>query len=408
MKIYYNPEVRNSYNFIANPQNKTSIKCENECGDKLLDTPQSIYNRIKIISFGQKMVNKDESNSKYSLNSFAGCLVGGAIGDALGAPVEFMKLKKIKTLYGENGITYITQDKKGRIGFTDDTQLTMFTADGVIKSALKHFNAKQQPDYNMIFSSYQDWYKTCAQAQRVNHGWISELDDLLSTGGSGKTCMNTLSQDKMGSVEKPINNSKGTGGIMRVAPIGLLYHRYPENAFDIAVNCAALTHGNPNAYLSAGVYSAIIANIINGEPLETAIDHSIEILKTKPDSKELIDIVDKAKELASNADIAPIDAINQLGKGWNGDEALAIAIYCALKTPDDFRQVIVNASNHDGDSDTVASIAGGISGAYLGYNNLPKDLISSLPMENVLFELANDLFQCPRNIQSAKQRYNME
>lgn len=388
----------------------TPIKAKNNnasvpAGRNVTSLPNYLLSYYNKISFGNLSMKKNESKS--NIKHFAGCMVGGAVGDAFGSPIEFMKLEKIKKVYGEQGLDFLTQDKKGNLGFTDDTQLTMFTADGIIKSALKGFDENSEPEYGMVFNSYRDWYSTCAEAQQVDHGWISNIDGLLSKGGSGKTCMSVLSQDKMGSIEHPINDAKGTGGIMRVAPVGLLYHKNPENAFKVAANCAALTHGNPNAYLSAGVYAAIIANIINGEDLENSIDNAVQILAAKENSGELLALIEKSKSFAKNEEIKPIDAITQLGQGWNGDEALAISIYCVLKTPNDFKQVIMNASNHDGDSDTVASIAGGISGAYLGYDGIPDELVQKLPMKKELIELADDLLNCP-NIQKADKKYKIK
>jgi ADP-ribosylglycohydrolase len=118
-------------------------------------------------------------------------------------------------------------------------------------------------------------------------------------------------------------------------------------------------------------------------------------------------LLNKAKKLAGE-DIEPTEAVKQLGLGWDGDEALAIAVYSVLKTPNDFQQVLVNACNHDGDSDTVGSIAGGIMGTYLGYDGIPNEFKEKVELENELKDLACDLLTNPKEIKQRKRRYPIQ
>ena len=347
MNILTNSHV---YTYKTNLINKNRQMYLNEkksnnnlSSDFLQITPNSYYNKMQVCSF---MKSKKKNNLSHNIDKYAGCIIGGAIGDAFGAPVEFMKLKKIKKRFGENGITYLTENKRNIINFTDDTQLTMFTADGLLKSAAAHhFNSVCPPDYDIMFDSYRTWYKLCAEGKKQNKGWISEIEDLQGTRGSGKTCMAALSQDVKGSIEEPLNNAKTSGGVMRSAPIGLMYYKNPDIAFDIGAKCAALTHGHPDGYLSAGTYAAIIANIVSGKNISEAVADSISILRTKENSNDLADMLEKAVSLSKQDDLTPSEAIKNLGQGWYGDEALAIAIYCNLKTPDDYKQVLIITNN---------------------------------------------------------------
>ena len=103
--------------------------------------------------------------------------------------------------------------------------------------------------------------------------------------------MTSLKRGIPGSVDKPINDSMGNGGIMKTAPIGLMYNKNPKLAFEIGVNIAALTHGHPNAYLPAGFLSSLIADLVNDVPLEKAIEKykelgaEITIIKANTDGK---------------------------------------------------------------------------------------------------------------------------
>ena len=331
------------------------------------------------------------------IERFEGCLLGSAIGDAFGAPIEFMKINKIKKTFGSQGLTELVKDKNKTFSISDDTQLTLFTADGLIKSALKN---KSKINYSIIFNSYKDWYKLCTLGKNVNSGWISKIEGLKGKTRSGNTCMSVFSNNSYGSIQTPLNQSRTCGGVMRVSPIGLFYNSSAKEAFDIATNCTALSHGHPDAYLSAGVYAAIIADIVQDKPIEIAIKNSLKILKSKKDSEHLVEQIEKAVDLAKKE-----SDISQLGMGWNGDEAIAMAIYSVLKHPNNYKQTIITAANHSGDSDTVASIAGGISGAYLGINSIPKDFTEKIEQRNALKTLAEDLNSGISNIKQAKRRY---
>jgi ADP-ribosylglycohydrolase len=109
----------------------------------------------------------------------------------------------------------------------------------------------------------------------------------------------------------------------------------------------------------------------------------------------LKNLVDKAVELA-DADLNDVDAIGQLGEGWVGDEALAIAIYCALKHYDSFEDAVVAAVNHNGDSDSTGAICGNILGLVYGYEALPSHFKDQVELADIMTEVAEDLWNgCP-------------
>ena len=344
--------------------------------------------------------------TKHDVAHYSGCMVGTGVGDAFGAPIEFMKLKKIVREYGPGGLTDLVVDKKrGTISFTDDTQQAMFTADGLIKSSLRKGSIWSGPDLETMFASYRDWYKVCALAESADTGWLSELPGLYGTRGGGKTSHAVLSGDVMGSLANPLNDSAGSGGVMRSAPIGLMYYASPERAFDIAVECAALTHGNPGGYLPAGLYAAVIAYIIQGKGVAEAADAALAHLRKRADGAGMEKMLVDAIALAANDGIDAREAIKFIGRGWRGDEALSIALYCAIRHPCDYLSCIIEATNHDGDSDTVGSIAGGIVGTYLGLDGIPISFVNRLPMAAELVTLAEDVFNAPADIADAGRRY---
>ncbi len=343
--------------------------------------------------------------TKHLLDNFKGCLIGAAIGDALGYPVEFLYSEEIKDIYGSSGVTDLFVNGRGAAEVSDDTQMTIFTAEGLLKSIIWHFDAIQPLDIKYVYDSYQDWLTTQSIPFELapNKGWVSQIKDLYVTRAPGMTCLESLENGIMGTIENPINSSKGCGGVMRVAPAGLIYYTTPELAFRAGAECAALTHGNPSGYLPAGVHACLIAYIIKGLSLEDAVDKSILILQKYAGYENTLALLHKAKDL-SKSDIHPEEAIKLLGGGWCGDKALAIGIYCALKSPNNFKKALLMSVNHDGDSDSTGSITGGILGAYLGIPKISAQWKKYVELKKELSLLAKDLFS-PENIKNAKQRY---
>jgi ADP-ribosylglycohydrolase len=330
---------------------------------------------------------------KRSKEYFRGCLLGGAIGDALGWPVEFLRLNEIKKKYGESGITDLITGINGKAEITDDTQMTLFTAEGLLRAETRRREEGICHLPSIVYHAYLRWLHTQGYPQDsrknfIYDGWLMKVKELYVRRGPGNTCLSALSSGRIGTIELPINNSKGCGGVMRVAPIGLFCRK--EEAFQIACDCAALTHGHPSGYLSAGVLAHVIACIIEGADIEEAVKDALLALDTYDGKEECSIAVKKAVELA-NSNEEPDTAIKLLGEGWVGEEAIAISIYCALRYRDDFRKALCAAVNHDGDSDSTGAITGNVLGAYLGINGIPEEWVANLEMADVIMQIADDL-----------------
>ena len=371
-------------------------KCYNYL-DNLAD-----INKLSVNFSGVQKINT--SYPKHKIENYTASLIGGAVGDALGAPVEFDSLNRIQHKYGSDGITDL-QLFNGKADITDDTQMTIFTADGLIKSALNGFDENALPDMKEVFDSYRDWLDTqYSHYHPTKNGWISNIPELYSRRAPGLTCTGSLKDGIPGSIERPLNSSKGCGGVMRVAPAGLMYYKNPEIAFETGARCAAITHGSPDAYLAAGLHSAIISYIIQGQSLEDSVNNSLEIMKKYEGSENLLKLMERAKELAAS-DMKDTSAIRILGEGWHGDEAIAISVFCALRHQDDFKAAVISAVNHDGDSDSTGAITGNIMGAYLGIDAIPQNWQNQIELNQELRVLAQDLFSEPSKIESADKRY---
>ena len=338
-----------------------------------------------------------------SKDLFRGCLIGGAAGDALGYPVEFMSEREIFRRYGEKGITgYELWGDVAEI--SDDTQMTMFTATGLLAAAA-HEAGDAYPDF--IRLSYRDWYRT--QTERFplpegnHHSWLVSVPELFSRRAPGNTCLSALEENDKGSVRNPLNRSKGCGGVMRVAPVGLYFAGKKismRNSDEIGAEAAAITHGHDLGWLPAAALVHIVRHLIEheGEPVLAAVrDAQAALPETFPHAKHLngfLDLLRKTVGLAESG-TNDRDAIHELGEGWVGDEALAIAVFCALRHPDSFEDAVVAAVNHNGDSDSTGAIAGNIMGAALGLQAIPEKYLRDLELREVILKLSDDLY-CDR------------
>jgi ADP-ribosylglycohydrolase len=330
-----------------------------------------------------------------------GCLLGGAVGDALGAPVELMNVDEIRRRHGRAGVTRFELAYGRRGAITDDTQMTLFTAEGLILSRVRSEYAHGGLATGAVYHAYLRWLFTQDihdQAGLINdHGTCAVVDgmltghrELFSQRGPGQSCLSALRSGKMGTMDQPVNNSKGCGGVMRVAPVGLAFGD-AEKAFQMGCATAAITHGHPTGYLSAGFLAALISRLVCGDPLEVAIPAATRILVKHEHHDECRRAVDAAAALSRNRDRSP-EAIETLGAGWTAEEALAIGIYCALVAGQDFRQGVLLAVNHSGDSDSTGSVTGNIIGAQYGTDVIPGEWLAALELKEVIEEVATDLF----------------
>ena len=339
------------------------------------------------------------------ISKYRGCLIGGAAGDALGYAVEFLQADQIFQRYGRKGITeYRLVDGVAHI--SDDTQMSLFTANGLLMAtAQDDQDCKTNSYVDFIALSYRDWLET--QLGKYSFGsdaystWLINVPQLRQCRAPGMTCLSALRGDRLGTLEDkhPINHSKGCGGVMRVAPIGLYLHeRFSTDEVDmIGAKAAALTHAHELGYIPAAMLVHIINLISHDETigLLSAVIESLATMKRLfPHAQhmdELARLVEKAIDFASQS-MNDVDAIHQLGGGWVAEETLAIAIYCSLKYQNDFDQAIVASVNHSGDSDSTGSVTGNILGAFLGFEAIPAKYIDHLEVKDLILEIADDLY----------------
>jgi ADP-ribosylglycohydrolase len=333
--------------------------------------------------------------TEYLYVRIRGCLIGVAVGDALGWPVEFDSLAAIRRKYGFAGVTDFVSVPDGWGAVTDDTQMTLFTVEGLLLAREQGLGSNLQVCTNAMHRAYLRWLMTQGETPITgtppDEGWLLAIPALHARRAPGSTCLSALRNGRPGTITEPINDSKGCGAVMRAAPAGLhaaVLGRDARWAFELGCRLGALTHGHPSGYLPAGCLAALVCSLVQGMALVLALEQMLEFLQLWPDHEETALVIRRAISLSGEYDPSP-DIVELLGEGWVGHEALAIGIYCALAARGDFRFGALLAVNHSGDSDSTGCIAGAICGALHGYEGIPAEWLEQVELSDVIIDLAD-------------------
>ncbi|WP_297907390.1 ADP-ribosylglycohydrolase family protein [uncultured Parabacteroides sp.] len=339
-----------------------------------------------------------------------GSLIGGAIGDALGYPVEFISsFSGIQRRYGMRGITRLDTEQWwledpyaiGKAVISDDTQMTLFTACGLL-------NAKKDGEEFLdgIREAYIEWYFTQVDKgeKDFQRCWIRDLPELNARRAPGHTCIMAITDILSG--KESNNDSKGCGGVMRIAPIPLLAVTDGstigiETVYRLTEHAAGLTHQHPLGYIPAVLVAHLIYRLAKDEhpDKETYKEYIREGLalisgRYSDHADEVAYFVRLIKKAILWSDISTDDVITieqELGAGWVAEETVAIAVYCTLAYFNNFERAVIAAVNHAGDSDSTGAVTGNILGAALGYNAIPQFYKDDLELHDVILHIADDL-----------------
>lgn len=322
-----------------------------------------------------------------------GCLLGGAVGDALGAPVEFLDWLAIKAQFGPEGISNFVPVYGVLGAVTDDTQMMLFTAEGLLRAFVRGSSRGICHVPSVIHHALQRWYITQGGQPVMEvgqDGWLIDQQALWSRRAPGMTCMAALrSSQRFG--EHAANDSKGCGGVMRVAPCAFF-----GNAFEFAADSARLTHGHPTGYLAAGIFADILQRLDQSQcSLQRALSQILEAHGQLQGMDETRLILEKVAGFYRAGTLPTPEGIAALGGGWIAEEALAIGLWCALMA-DSYEQGVVWAVNHSGDSDSTGLIAGHLLGIQLGVTAIPACWLSNLELRDVIERIAEDIERVPQ------------
>ncbi|WP_042420981.1 ADP-ribosylglycohydrolase family protein, partial [Streptacidiphilus anmyonensis] len=306
-----------------------------------------------------------------------GCLLGGALGDALGWPVEFQRLERILERHGAEGVRALPRPLGGLAEVTDDTQMTLFTAEGLLLSP----RPTSEAVLPAVHAAYRRWLRTqCEAAPKPDATGLLAEGWLYASRAPGNACLSGLEAHAEPPVSVPVApgepgpvnpGSKGCGTVMRSAPFGLLGLGV-EQSFRLASDCAQLTHGHPTGYLAAGAFAALVERLVAGVDPGVAVTETIAQTAAFPGAGETVVALERAVRLA--AEQPGFDTVERVGLGWIAEECLAIAVHALLVAaavgP---RRALTLSVTHSGDSDSTGAVCGNLLGAAYGAGSLPAD-----------------------------------
>jgi ADP-ribosylglycohydrolase len=294
---------------------------------------------------------------------------GAALGDALGWPIEFLPMRKIKAIYGPNGI----QEPPDPALFTDDTQMTLALNEALVEAGEADIEALMEATVRRFVA-----WKNAPETDARKPGYtVVESVRLLEAGTHWR---------ESGTA------TKGCGSAMRVSGVGFLYQTDPDRLREVAHHSGVITHSHATADAGTIAAAYLVKLALDG----VAPDDYLRRVATFVNgiSEEVDVALLRVGHVLGWTDEEA--AINHIGKGWTADEAVALSVYCVVRYPDDYPAAVRRAANIPGDSDSVACITGGIMGARLGLESIPQDWITRLEKHDYLTDVANRL--------AAKQR----
>jgi poly(ADP-ribose) glycohydrolase ARH3 len=296
---------------------------------------------------------------------FRGCILGHAIGDALGAPLEGLSGE---TVYRDFGPTrnWVDRPQVDQLFYSDDTQMLIGVAE-----CLRH-HGRIEPD--SLMRCFADNY----DPSRGYGPGTRRMLDAISRGEDWHTLAGGLFP----------GGSLGNGAAMRVAPVGLFFHGDLKRVAEEARESALPTHSHPIGVDAAVLVATAVAMAVVANEIEPA--SFLSQLAASAETEEF------RWQLKTAARLGPTDAI-PFGSSLEAHRSVTSAIVCFTMSPTSFRSTIASALALGNDTDTLAAIAGGISGALLGINAIPHELLDLLEESTkgrtYLIRLADELFE---------------
>ncbi|MGX1131346.1 ADP-ribosylglycohydrolase [Streptomyces glaucescens] len=321
-----------------------------------------------------------------------GTLLGVAVGDALGAPVDGMGIDEIREAYGAEGVVDLVPSYGRRGAVTHLTQLTLFSVDGLIRAQVRRDTGAWHPPTD-LHRAYLRWAATQRDwgpdERRKDDGWLAREEWLYVRRDPARSLLIGFGDEIMGTLEAPKNPGEaGPEAAARSAPFGLLVGWEPQLVVQLAMECAAQSHGHPVASLAAGAYAVVVHGLARGESLDGAVQRALAMLAARPGHEP----VSTGLQLALGAvrqGIPTPGRVEELAGEGTAEGVLSAALYCAL-VGEDVRHGLRLAVNHGGPSAPTAALAGGLLGALHGETALPPAWLAELEGRPTMLELADD------------------
>jgi poly(ADP-ribose) glycohydrolase ARH3 len=285
-------------------------------------------------------------------SAFRGCLAGLALGDALGAPFEGLGPPL------SEGLDAFLKNLPPVLRYTDDTEMAIGVAESLARCG--GFDAEHM-------------------ARRF-------AENFDPRRGYGPGTIAVLGMIKRGVPWQDANRavcpegSFGNGAAMRAAPIGLFFARDPEKLREATFGASSLTHDHPITH----AVSAILGGKGNAEILNE--------LSTAAESDDYRKKLLTVREFLGHP-VSAETVIERLGHSVLAHESAPTALYAFMREGDDYLGTIKYCVSLGGDTDTICAMAGALSGAKVGIEGIPADLLDRLEEKDKILRLAEELYQ---------------
>lgn len=334
------------------------------------------------------------------LAAYRGCLLGMAVGDAMGYPVDKKSWDEICEDYGPNGL--LGYDLvNGSADITSYTQMAAFVCNGLLLGAIRGATEKY-PRYMAM--SLREWVKSqqFRGASEKTFCWLAQVPQMRRRYCMDTRMLDALCREVLGTPEAPVFQSAFPGAVTAAAGVGLcaeVAKLQPAQIGRLGAEAVAYTHGDPEAFLSGAFLAYSIAGILQDPQtpvanlfLSAADAVCAQFSETYSQADMLKEKVQKAIALTKDPELTPLAAMTLLGCR-TAAECIAGAVYACMIHMANFDEAMIVAVNHSGRSSAVGAITGALLGARLGVDALPEFYLESLEAADVLSELAEDLVQ---------------
>ncbi len=343
---------------------------------------------------------------------FRGMLLGLAVGDAMGYTVDKKSVREIQEDYGPNGL--LGYDLvNGYADVTSYTQMAAFAANGLLMGLTRRaLRGTMGRPVNYVALALKEWCRSQQFAPlEKNFCWLSTVPELKRRHCLDTRVLDMLSRERLGTLCEPISKMDTPSSLTVVLPAAMLAeHLYltQEELDNLGAQLVALTHGDPDAFLSGAVLCHVLCLLLKNPdmPMDTLLQDTVDAIQTQfgrdyPQTAHLWELLQMTRVLIEQDSNDPMGAMEQL-RCTTAPEALAGALYACATCHRDFDAAIITAVNHSGRSAAVGAITGAIMGIKLGEKALPDFYLESLEPAQRLRQLADDLVAgCPMDPFSA-------
>ncbi len=346
------------------------------------------------------MVSKHEA--------YRGCLLGLAVGDAMGYTIDNKCWEHIQQYYGPDGLMGYDL-VNGYADVTSHTQLAAFTANGLLLGMTRgQLRGVMAPFIRYIEIAHWEWaasQRRYDQPKRI-FCWVYNFEEMRRRRCTDTRMLDTLNRHLPSSLESPSTRYDGPGSISAAVSVGLFAgnRQIPQREIDrLGAESVALTFGSPDAFIAGAVVTHLINRCLR-EPekeLRQLVEDAMGAVQKQfraqyaQATAEVCNLLRQALTLAEDDNLTQVQAMERL-ECLTAAQAVAGAVYACLTCRDNFDSAMITAVNHSGRSAAVGCLAGAIMGLRMGDQALPDFYLECLEPTEMLRELADDLAQgCP-------------